>query len=402
MRILIENNFYYPNIYGGAEISTQLLAEELARRGHEVSVITTGVRSCSEQVNGILVYYERLHAPLSYQEHLNKHNRVEKLLNKPFTIYNPLNELDFNNIINKTKPEVVITANLLGVTTAIWSTCNRKGIPVAHITRDASLLCPNSTMICHKRSDCTNANPVLPCSLIRTLNRKQSNLVSAVISPSKYMLDLHVRYGLFCRAVKRVISNAIVFDSNDVESRIPYRKNKRKNIKFIYLGRLTYEKGVDLILDSMKRLSASNIELHIAGDGPMRPIIEEAERVDHRIRYHGFIKGNQLDSALIASDVLIAPSRMKEAFGRIVLDAYKFGLPVIAARSGGLSENVNDKTGCLFTPGDATGLTRAMQEYIDKPELLVKHSLAALKAVERFTLENQAKEFENVLGILQV
>ncbi len=85
MKVLIFNTFYYPNIVGGAEKSTQLLAESLAKKGINITVVSIGNNE-PKIINGVKVYYinENLWLSLS-----RKYSFFYKAIRKTVDIYNP-------------------------------------------------------------------------------------------------------------------------------------------------------------------------------------------------------------------------------------------------------------------------------------------------------------------------
>lgn len=86
MKILIINEYYTPNIQGGAEISCQLLAESLVKMGHEVFVITTSDKNEFKIHNGVSVYYVKIKN--LYWPHLNNPGNVRKTIWHLIDLYN--------------------------------------------------------------------------------------------------------------------------------------------------------------------------------------------------------------------------------------------------------------------------------------------------------------------------
>lgn len=98
---------------------------------------------------------------------------------------------------------------------------------------------------------------------------------------------------------------------------------------------------MDWLLENFMKISGTNIELHIAGSGPLESRVKECALLDNRIIFHGFLSEQQLNSLLEKSDILICPSMWSEPFGRIILDAYKNAMPVITTGFGGMGEIVD-------------------------------------------------------------
>jgi glycosyltransferase involved in cell wall biosynthesis len=124
---------------------------------------------------------------------------------------------------------------------------------------------------------------------------------------------------------------------------------------FLFVGRLSPEKGVSILADALALLSAS--KLRVAGDGPDSIIFNGMPGVV----LLGGVSSEAVQREMCEAAVLIVPSIWHETFGLVVAEAYAVGLPVIASRIGALTEIVRDgETGLLFTPGDARDLADKM------------------------------------------
>jgi glycosyltransferase involved in cell wall biosynthesis len=139
----------------------------------------------------------------------------------------------------------------------------------------------------------------------------------------------------------------------------------------LFIGRLSPEKGVMTMIDAWK--NHPNIPLKIIGEGPERPHIEEIIRLHqlNQIELLGFLPLIEVYKALKKALFLVMPSVWYETFGRVIIEAYATGTPVIASRLGGMEEIIiEQKTGLLFTPGDALDLSTQVQYAIDHPQEL--------------------------------
>ena len=100
----------------------------------------------------------------------------------------------------------------------------------------------------------------------------------------------------------------------------------------LYVGRLSPEKRIDWLKPMLQAVPEAR--LAIVGDGPMRPVLESMF-AGHPVRFTGYLTGDELADAYAAADVFVFPSH-SETFGNVVLEAMASGLPVVAARSGGV------------------------------------------------------------------
>lgn len=136
---------------------------------------------------------------------------------------------------------------------------------------------------------------------------------------------------------------------------------------YLFLGRLVEPKGVEMLLTTWQRLNSGlgskTPRLVIAGDGPMRAEVEKAAAILPCIDYVGQLSGTEKESALRAARAVVVPSVWWEPLGLVVYEAYDYAKPVLAARSGGLTETVSHgETGLLHAPGDCRELARQVCE----------------------------------------
>jgi len=130
---------------------------------------------------------------------------------------------------------------------------------------------------------------------------------------------------------------------------------------YLFLGRLIREKGVRVLVQAWElvaqRAGVYAPRLVIGGDGPLAGWVTEAARRNPLLEYIGVVGGDAKRSLLAGCRGLIAPSVWREALGLVVYEAFDYARPVLAARSGGLTELVQPgKTGLLHTPGNAAEL----------------------------------------------
>jgi glycosyltransferase involved in cell wall biosynthesis len=135
-----------------------------------------------------------------------------------------------------------------------------------------------------------------------------------------------------------------------------------------FVGRISKEKGIDLLIRSFQDSADANDRLLIAGKGEIglgESVIELIHRMastDNRIELLGFVEEERMNDYFASIDVLVFPSiNMLEAFGIVQLEAISAGIPVIASDLPGVRTLItNSGYGLLSKPGDVNDLTRAM------------------------------------------
>lgn len=135
----------------------------------------------------------------------------------------------------------------------------------------------------------------------------------------------------------------------------------------LFLGRLTQEKGADLLLEAFARL-APPTRLVLAGDGPLRSALAARARalgVADRVVLPGFLDVTRKRAALEGAAVLALPSR-DEAVPVAILEALAAGVPVVATEVGAVPETVG-RAGIVVPRGDREALTAALTAVLVDP-----------------------------------
>lgn len=141
----------------------------------------------------------------------------------------------------------------------------------------------------------------------------------------------------------------------------------------LFVGRLTREKGVDLLIDALGHLARTDTRwtCTIIGDGPeagrLRDLVR-ARDLSSRVDFRGWLVGAPLAAAYAEATVVAVPSRWPEPFGIVGIEAMAHGRPVVAFRVGGIPEWLDDGvTGWAVTPLDARALADRLGRVLDDP-----------------------------------
>lgn len=142
----------------------------------------------------------------------------------------------------------------------------------------------------------------------------------------------------------------------------------------LFAGRLAPEKGIEELVEATR-----GMRLVVAGDGPLRHLVPDAL---------GFVGHDELDKLYDRAAVVALPSR-SEGFGVVILEAMAHGKPVVASRTGGIPDLVeNGVTGYLVRPGDTATLRARLQRLLESEQLRSEFGSAARARVqERFEWE---------------
>ncbi len=157
-------------------------------------------------------------------------------------------------------------------------------------------------------------------------------------------------------------------------------------INVLYAGRLTKEKGVDLLADAFLAARSRDPRLHLvlAGGGP------EQEQLRARLGDHatflGWLGGEDLARAYASADLFAFASRT-DTFGQVILEAQASGLPVVAVAEGGPVSLIDHGETGLLTAADARAIAEAMLSIVDDQHRRERLAATALAAVRERTWE---------------
>ncbi len=157
-------------------------------------------------------------------------------------------------------------------------------------------------------------------------------------------------------------------------------------LNVLYAGRLTQEKGIDLLADAFLAARARDPRLHLvlAGGGPEEGRL--LERLGSHVTLLGWLEGNALASAYANADVFLFPSRT-DTFGQVVLEAQASGLPVVAVAEGGPLSLIEDGRSGVLCPPDAGVLGEAVARLTGSPVLRRRFAEGGMAAVRGRTWE---------------
>ena len=165
------------------------------------------------------------------------------------------------------------------------------------------------------------------------------------------------------------------------------KPNLKKCVRFLFVGRLVYYKGIDVLLQAFS--TVSNAELVIIGSGELEETLKiyvKDQGMTDRVHFLGKAEEEKLYQAFAECDVFVLPSVAKsEAFGLVQLEAMAYGKPVINTNlpSGVPEVSLDGITGLTVEPGNKLELSHAMQWFVDHPEERNKMGIAARERLDQ-------------------
>jgi glycosyltransferase involved in cell wall biosynthesis len=216
----------------------------------------------------------------------------------------------------------------------VCENCLGKSIPISGVVHK-----------CYRRSRIATGGTAAMLSFHRMIGT-WANAVDAYITPTNFAREKFVAGGLPAKKIF-VKPNFLHPAPNIASGGGGYAA---------FVGRLSEEKGIDTLLAGWDVLGAE-VPLKIVGDGPLAESVKVAVAKNPAIQWLGRRPADQVYQLIGGAELLVVPSNCYETFGRVAIEAYATGTPVIASNHGAPAEVVDDgRTGLRFKPGDGADL----------------------------------------------
>lgn len=204
---------------------------------------------------------------------------------------------------------------------------------------------------------------------------------------------IYLKYGFNSKKIY-VIPNGVNLKEFDkiTQTNIDHIKKEydlNNSLNLIYLGRIAKIKGCDLLIKAYAHIiSKQNIKLIFAGPdfGSMQELKKMVKKLnlENNVLFTGSLKRNKLCEVLKSCDILIHPSKGGESFGIVLAEAMACGKPIIASKTGGFSEVLNNgENGLLFNVGNYKDLANKINQLIKDNVLYLRLREQGRKRVER-------------------
>jgi len=153
---------------------------------------------------------------------------------------------------------------------------------------------------------------------------------------------------------------------------------------FVYVGRVSSEKNIEILLDAHRLLVADGLDIALAvvGDGPERERLQGKYTSDGKLAFTGYLHGTELASAYASADALAFPS-ISDTFGNVVLEAHASGIPAVVSDKGGPQEIVQAHgSGLVADASHASGFAATMLALVQDRQAYDHYRQAALESAK--------------------
>ncbi len=322
-------------------------------------------------------------------------------------IYNISAYKEMRRIIRNNRPDIVHAHNLYPLLSpSVLVACRHESVPVVLSLHNFFLTCPNRDhfykgIVCERCYGGQEYWCILKnCreNICESIGYSLRNIIARWFGFYHKNVTLFIALSEFAK--KKLIdvdfkSSQIVVLPNMVTKK-NLLKNSSRGRYVAFAGRISPEKGVDVLLAAAKL--NPEISVRIAGDGP---IINSLKKIaPENTKFEGRLAKEEMDVFYRSARFVVVPSKWYEMCPLVISEAMSYGIPVIASKIGGLAEMVDDGvTGLLFKPGDSEDLGYKMKELWENPGICERMGKASLKKANQEYSEGAY--YKNLIGIYE-
>jgi glycosyltransferase involved in cell wall biosynthesis len=373
MRLLVLN-YEYPPLGGGASPVTAALAAELAGRGHQLDVVTMAYQDlpAEETLEGVRIH----RVPCTRK-------RIEVCTTPEMLTYLLPAWRKANELLQRQRYDLIHGHFIFPTGPVAVALARKHRLPL---------------VISSHGSDIPGYNPhrfQVEHRLMRPVWRWLACQAGAIVPPSEVLAAMIARQAACVTRDGRlqVIPYGVRPMPFEPEAKVPGR--------VLMVGRLLERKGFRTMLRVLQACPL-DLELHIVGDGPDMPVLQEmAQTVQTPVIFHGWLdnRGPEYAELYRTSSIFVFPSQM-ESFGMVLGEAMTAGQAIITSNVGACPEVVGD-TGILIGPDDDAALAEHLAALLGDPERVRQMGLAAHeRAIGRYTWQAAGDAYEKLFADL--
>lgn len=412
MKLLLVLNKYLPAQVAGTEVYVHNLAKYMSANGQQVKVIIPNYGKSDSNTylhDGIEV--------IQFAEPTRLTKRIMMGLDAPLGL------AYFSELLQKEQPDLVHFHEISGsngITVYHVQAAKQLGFPTILTFHLAGNTCRTGSLKFLDREDCDGKIDVFKCASC-TIQQYTRSSAATIISPISKMLyqlgfnagktntrigtalsvpfqikALRERFEILVRSTDKFITlthwyKNILLANNVAQAQIdivpqslpffdiPPKKIKQQDnllVRFVFAGRISSFKGIQLMLDAFEQLKDKPATLDIYGQDDGSAYAAECfERMSTmpNVQYKGVIENNLIQEVLGDYDALILASTFSEMSPLVIQQAFAAGIPVIASDVYGNKEQVtHQKNGLLFRFNDAASLKQQLERCVTENDLLKK------------------------------
>jgi glycosyltransferase involved in cell wall biosynthesis len=349
------------------------------------------------------------HEPVTFVLHNDEVRAMGRLSLIRSTVWNREAHEEMRRLIREHQPDVVHFHNTFPLASpGVYYAARAEGAAVVQTLHNYRLMCPGAALfrdgkpceecvgksapwkgVLHKcyRSSTTASAVVAATLTVHGMVGTWRNAVDVYITPSEFTRQKYIQGGF--------PADRLVVKPNFVHPDPGLGRGDGGYVAFV--GRLSPEKGLDTLLAAWAR-PEMRVPLRIVGDGPLAEDVREAVARYGHIQWLGRMKATDVYDFIGQARLLVVPSNCYETFGRVAVEAFAKGVPVVAADHGAVGDIVEDgRTGALFEGGNPKDLAAQVLRILDQsgptPEM---RAAVRNEYLEKYTGERNIEELMTI------
>jgi glycosyltransferase involved in cell wall biosynthesis len=360
--------YEYPPVGGGGGRVAAQVAARLVTRGHQVRVVTAGMR------------------------HLPRREVREKV-----EILRPAS-------FRRREDTCTVPEMALYVLTNVWTAVREArqwrpdilhahfAVPTGPVAFIASLLTGIPYVLTVHLGDVPGGVPAQTDHLFRLVGPLVSPVwhrAETVTAVSRFVAGLAAKaYGV----KPIVVPNGVPLVAT---STVPIHSGTR----ILMVGRLSIQKNPLLAIQALALVGEMDWSLDVIGDGPLRPEMEalaRSEGIDDRVTVHGWQSEAQVAARMATSDILLLTS-LQEGFPMVAIEALQWGLAIVSSRIGGMLDIVEECRNGFLCELAAAAFAERLRQLLAAPTLLNAMRRASREMAAQFDIEKTVATYESIL-----
>ncbi|QTA85617.1 Glycosyl transferase, family I [Desulfonema magnum] len=370
MRVLIVN-YEFPPVGGGAGRASWHLCRELARIGARVDVVTShGTRNFYYHLEGARIYSLKVRRKSVHETGIR--GMAEFLIRAFFLI---------RRLVRENKYDLI--HYFFSIPTGLLSFCVGRSLPF---------------IVSLRGGDVPGYNP----GELRTMHRLLTPVNRLIWRRADAVVALSDDLGRFAKQIEPTLNYQVIYNGADTHlfqpSEIP--RNTGGPVRILTVARLLELKGIQYLLEALSQLPKDQFHLSIAGTGYFETALKRKTallNLTDSVAFLGPVAHHELPRIYCHADIFVLPS-YGDSFGQVFTEAMACGLPIIAARSGGVQEFVeNGINGFLVPPKDVKSIADAICRLASSRDLRNKMGQNNIQKIKsQFGWDAVARQYADV------
>lgn len=334
---------------------------------------------------------DRNHSVTLYEEDSRKFppasilRKFTGMIQMPFSFYH---YQKLRALLRSLRPDVAHIHNVFPLLSpSVYYACRDEGVPVIQSVHNYRFMCSNGLFLLPEGQICERCRTGFHwnAALYKCYGGKRARSIAMALT-----LSLHRTLGTFRKRVSAYIMTSQFLKQKLIEGGFPAdkmhllpplmepateRSHEQEPRTLLYIGRIAREKGLETLVKAAQRLPDWTFQ--VIGQGPLEAGLRQqiSDLSLGNMHLLGHVPYNLLQEHLQKATFLVVPSECYENFPTVILEAWFYGLPVIASCLGGMAEAIEEnQTGFLFSPGDVESLVDVVRSLsVEKSRSLRKN-----------------------------